>query len=62
MNRNHSQMDVDKIYTYLENLAINTVSPLLLTPPILTEILENIKRGMAQHPQLALPNDSNKDI
>ena len=29
---------------------------------LVREILENIKRGMAQHPWPALPNDCNQDI
>ena len=39
----HMQTYVDKIYTYLETLAIYTVSPPLLLPSSLREILENIK-------------------
>ena len=58
----HRQTDVDKIYTYLETLATHTVSSLLLHPSTLREILENIKRGMAQCPQLPSPNDLNQEI
>ena len=56
------QIDVENIYTYFEMLAIHTMSSLLLPPSTLRELLKNIKRGVAQHPQLALPNDPNKDI
>ena len=38
------------------------MSPLLLFPSTCKEILENIKRAMEQHPQLALPNKLNKYI
>ena len=38
------------------------VSPLLLSTSTLKEIWESIKRGMAKHPHLPLPNDSNQDI
>ena len=58
----HKQDNVDKIYTYLESLVTHTVSPLLISPLTLMESLENFKGGMAQHPQLALPNDPNQDI
>ena len=58
----HIQIDIDKIDTYLDILATHTVSPQLLPPSTLQEIMENIKRGMAQYPQLALPNDHNQDI
>ena len=58
----HIQIDVDIIYTYLETLAMHTVSPLLF--PFLTfrEILENVKRNMAEHSYLAMPNDPSQDI
>ena len=49
------------IYIYLYTLVAHTVSPLLLLPSTPREIWGNIKRGMAQHPQLASPNDPNKD-
>ena len=58
----HIQTDFDKIYTYLETLAIQIMSHLLLSPYLHREILENIKRGMAKHPELSLPNDPNQDI
>ena len=41
---------------------MHTVSLLLLPPSTLNGILENIKRGMAQHPQLHLQNDPDQDI
>ena len=43
-------------------LATHAVSPLLVSPSNPTEVLENIKRCIAKHPQLALPNNPNKDI
>ena len=39
------------------NLTIHTITPLLLPPSTLREMLENIKRGFAQHSHSALPND-----
>ena len=48
------QIDFDKIYVYLDTLVTHTMSPLSLIPSTIREILENIKRGMAQHPWLAL--------
>ena len=46
----------------MNTLATQSVSPLLLPPSILREILENVKRGMTQYPSLALPNDPSQDI
>ena len=43
-------------------MATHIISPLLLPEYTLREVLENIKSGMVQHPSLAIPNDSNKDI
>ena len=41
----------------------HTHSYLFVSPiQLLETFLENIKRGMAQHPQLALPNYPNQDI
>ena len=54
--------DIDKINTYLETVATHTISPLVLPPSMLIQVLENMKRGMAQHPHLALLNDPGKDI
>ena len=51
------QIYIIKIDTYLDTLVTYTVSYLLLPPLNPREVLENIKRGMAQHPQVALPND-----
>ena len=39
----------------------HTLFPLFLSPSTIREMLK-ISRGMAQHPQLPLPNDPNKDI
>ena len=58
----HIQTDIDKIYIYSDTLMIHSVSPLLLSPSALRKSLENIKRGMTQHPQLALSKDPNIDI
>ena len=44
------QTNVDKINTDLEMQATHTVPLLLLPQSTLKEVLENIKRGMAQHP------------
>ena len=52
----------DKMFTYLETLATHTISALLLPHSTLREVLENIKRGMAQHPHLALCDDPDNDI
>ena len=56
------QIDVDKIYTYLYRLVAKAVPPMLLPPLTLREILEYIKRGMAQQPWLTLQNDPTLDI
>ena len=56
------QIDIDKIYTYLDTFMTHTVSCLLLSPSALGGFLENIKRGMVQHPQLALLNGPDKEI
>ena len=56
------QIDVDKVYDYLDTLVTHTVFPLLQPPSILWKILETVKRVMAQHPHLALPNSPDKDI
>ena len=53
---------IDKVYTYLDTLATHGVSPFLLPPSTLREIFENIKKGIVQHPQLALPNNFNQNI
>ena len=45
----HIQNSMDKVNTYLDSLVTHTVSVLLLPTSILRKILENIKRGMAQH-------------
>ena len=58
----HIEIDNDKMYAYLDTLVTHTVFPLLLPPSILREMLDNIERGMAQHPHLALPNDPNQDL
>ena len=42
------QTDVDKMYMYLEKLATNTVSPVLILPFTVEKVLQNIRRGMAQ--------------
>ena len=42
---------------YLESLATHAVTHLLLLPSTLREVLVNIKKGMAQHPNLALLHD-----
>ena len=39
----HLQVDVDKIYTYLDTLVTHTESPHLLPPMTFRDILENIK-------------------
>ena len=46
----HIQIDIDKTYTSLDMLVARTVSLLLLAPSTLSAILENIKRGIVQHP------------
>ena len=56
------QIDINKNYTYLDTLVTQKVSPLLLPPQLLEKFWKNSKRGMAQHPWLALPNNPNKDI
>ena len=43
-------------------LITHTVFPLLFHLSTFREMLENIKRGMAQHPWLALPSNLNEDI
>ena len=40
---------------YLEILATHIMSPLLHSPFTLSEVLENIKKGMARHHHLVLP-------
>ena len=57
------QMYVGKICTYLDTQKLNMQCILcFLSPLALWEILENIKRDMEQHPQLALLNDPNQNI
>ena len=59
------QTDVDKIFTYLETLATNTVSHFLLPPSTPFYPLAHygsITRGMEQYSGLALPNNCNRDI
>ena len=56
------QNDVDKMCTYLDTLVTHTMSPQLLHPSTCREILDYIKRGVEQHPWLALLNDPYQDI
>ena len=51
-----------QICTYLEMIATHTMSPLLHPPSTLREVLENIKRGIAEYSWLVIPNDLNEDI
>ena len=56
------QTDMDKIYSYFKTLANCTISFLILPSSTIRKVLQNIKREMALHPHLHLPNDHNEDI
>ena len=56
------QVDVDKVWNYLDALANHTVTPTLIPPLDIGQLISDVKEGMAIDPRLSLPNDSEEDI
>ena len=62
MESTFTLINIDKIYTYLDTPCDTLSVPLIIALFKTRKILENIKRGNTQHPQLESPNDPDKDI
>ena len=54
--------DLKRIYEYMTSLTTDKVTPNLIPPTDLTDILEDVKTRLVANPKLALPVDKNANI
>ena len=54
--------DLSQIYEYMTSLTTHKVTPNLIPPTDLRDILEDVKAKLIANPKLALPIDKNANI
>ena len=51
--------DVDAVYKYMTTLSANMLSPMIISPSNLRELLAEVDRDLIGHPKLGLPTSYN---
>ena len=58
----HIQVHVEKVHIFLDAVATHIITPILIPPSDLKQLLSDVKEGMITHPKVSLPYCPKEDI
>ena len=57
-----AQHNVDRVLEYLRAIAMHQCSPVIISPPVLRDLLQKVEGRLTSNPRLRLPYNSKTDI